>query len=48
MHHLTALSLALPGTPLHGLNEFDPRAPATPPPTRRLRPSLPGIGWPGR
>jgi hypothetical protein len=25
MHNLTALSLALPGTPLHGLDEFAPR-----------------------
>jgi len=26
MHNLTALSLALPGTPLHGLDDFDATA----------------------
>lgn len=25
MHNLHALSLGLPGTPLHGLNDFEPR-----------------------
>ena len=28
MHNLTALSLGLPGTPLHGLNDFE--SPARP------------------
>ena len=31
MHNLTALSLALPGTPLHGLDEFEARRPSTSP-----------------
>ena len=26
MHNLIALSLGLPGTPLHGLNDFEPRS----------------------
>ena len=29
MHNLIALSLGLPGTPLHGLNDFDPRTRST-------------------
>lgn len=32
MHNLTALSLGLPGTPLHGLDEFEPRSRSTPAP----------------
>ena len=34
MHNLTAISLGLPGTPLHGLSDFDPRPRAASP---RLR-----------
>ena len=29
MHNLTAYSLGLPGTPLHGLNDFEPRSRST-------------------
>ena len=32
MHNLIALSLGLPGTPLHGLNDCDPRTHSTSPP----------------
>ena len=31
MHNLTAISLGLPGTPLHGLSDFDPPSRAAPP-----------------
>ena len=34
MHNLTAISLALPGTPLHGLSDFDPRSRAASAPNR--------------
>ena len=34
MHNLTALSLGLPGTPLYGLNDFDPRSRSTSAPLR--------------
>ena len=37
MHNLIALSLGLPGTPLHVLNDFDSAArwPTSPPPRTR-------------
>ena len=52
MHNLTAMSLGLPGTPLHGLDDFEPRSrPAAAPlsaglashcgPTARARPHQP-------
>ena len=41
MHNLIALSLALPGTPLHGLNDFEPRSRSTAPPMRAARASTP-------
>jgi hypothetical protein len=34
MHTLIATSLALPGTPLHGLSDFEPRARFAAPPMR--------------
>ena len=34
MHNLTALSLGLPGTPLHGLDDFAPRSRSTAAPLR--------------
>ena len=37
MHNLIALSVGLPGTPLHGLNDFDSaaRRPTSPPQSTR-------------
>jgi hypothetical protein len=37
MHNLTALSLALPGTPLHGLADFEPRAQTAAPAVSRTQ-----------
>jgi hypothetical protein len=39
MHNLIALSLALPGTPLHGLNEFEAGSRSTSPRDGRRRPA---------
>ena len=41
MHNLIALSLALPGTPLHGLDDFDARAPMPPTPSPAGRAATP-------
>ena len=37
MHNLTALSLALPGTPLHGLADFEPWAQTAAPAVSRTQ-----------
>ena len=42
MHNLIALSLGLPGTPLHGLNDFDPGRRSASPPPRTGRGAHPG------
>lgn len=48
MHDLTAISLGLPGTPLHGLDDVEPRARFASPPIRLGRPGrpVPGTGEP--
>lgn len=48
MHNLTAISLGLPGTPLHGLHDVEPRARFAAPPIRlgRARRSDAGAGEP--
>ena len=43
MHNLIALSLELPGTPLHGLNDFEPRSRSASAP---LRPAPGSLGGP--
>ncbi len=42
MHNLIAVSLGLPGTPLHGLNDLDPRSRSTSAPLRTRRGPRPG------